>query len=143
MAGLLPPSWSSIFVICGAHVAATRRPTADDPVNEKRSTPACPASSVPVSPKPVITLITPGGIPASRASCATPTVVSEPCSDGFRTMVQPAASARPTSRSDSRRGLFDGVIAPTTPIGSRRVYTWTSGCETGIVRPSIRIGQLE
>jgi hypothetical protein len=43
------------------------------------------------------------------------------CSDGFTTTVQPAASAGATFQVISSRGEFHGVIAATTPTGSRRV----------------------
>ena len=40
-------------------------------------------------------------------------------SDGFSTMVQPAASAGATLQAIWFSGQFHGVIMPTTPIGSR------------------------
>ena len=42
-------------------------------------------------------------------------------SEGFSTMVQPAASAGPTLAQIWFIGQFHGVIMPTTPIGSRRM----------------------
>ena len=43
------------------------------------------------------------------------------CSDGLTTNVQPAASAGASFQVISSSGEFHGVIAPTTPTGSRRV----------------------
>ena len=39
------------------------------------------------------------------------------CSAGFRTTVQPAASAGEILRATIEAGKFQGVTAPTTPIG--------------------------
>ena len=43
------------------------------------------------------------------------------CSEGLTTKVQPAASAGASLKDSSKSGEFQGVMAPTTPIGSRRV----------------------
>jgi hypothetical protein len=43
------------------------------------------------------------------------------CSAGLTTNVQPAASAGASFHDISRIGEFQGVIAPTTPSGSRTV----------------------
>ena len=42
-------------------------------------------------------------------------------SDGFTTTVLPAASAGKSFQPSSPSGVFQGVIAATTPIGSRTV----------------------
>ena len=42
-------------------------------------------------------------------------------SDGFRTIVQPAASAGATLQAIWLSGQFHGVIMPTTPTGSRTI----------------------
>ena len=69
--------------------------------------------------------------------------VSGASSDGFSTIVQPAASAGPTLAQTWFIGQFHGVIMPTTPIGSRtmcgrchsRLRNWkVSSC----LRASIR-----
>jgi hypothetical protein len=53
---------------------ATSAPTAVDPVNATLSTPGCAASAWPTAgPKPVTTLNTPGGKPASAISPASAT----------------------------------------------------------------------
>ncbi len=42
-------------------------------------------------------------------------------SDGFSTIVQPAAIAGATLQTIWLIGQFHGVISPTTPIGSRAI----------------------
>ena len=62
-----------------------------------------------------------GGTPASTASSASRSVEVGVISDGFTTIVLPAASAGKSFQPSSTSGEFHGVIAPTTPIGSRTV----------------------
>ena len=66
-------------------------------------------------------LSTPGGssvaLVATRPKCVADQGVS---GEGFSTTVQPAASAAPILVRLSSSGTFQGVIAPTTPIASRR-----------------------
>ena len=70
---------------------------------------------------PVTTLNTPAGIPASSISFAMCRVVSGDSSDGFMTIVQPAANAGANFHAAIIVGAFHGVIAPMTPTGSRSV----------------------
>ena len=110
------------LVRLSAAALATARPVAVEPVNATLSTPGCAASAAPVSrDSPVTTLTTPGGKPASVTSDAKPSVEVGECSDGLTTTVQPAASAGASFQVISSSGEFHGVIAPTTPTGSRRV----------------------
>ena len=67
------------------------------------------------------TLTTPSGMPACAISSANPSVEPGACSDGLITTVHPAASAGATFQLISSSGEFQGVIAATTPTGSRRV----------------------
>ncbi len=67
------------------------------------------------------TLKTPGGKPASSTSAANSSVEAGACSAGLTTIVQPAASAGAAFQDISRIGEFQGVIAATTPSGSRSV----------------------
>ena len=67
------------------------------------------------------TLKTPGGNPASSTSAANSSVEAGACSAGLTTIVQPAASAGATFQLISSTGEFHGVIAATTPSGSRSV----------------------
>ncbi len=101
---------------------ATARPVAVEPVNATLSTPGWAASAAPVSrDRPVTTLTTPGGNPACSMSSANPSVEAGACSDGLITMVQPAARAGASFQVISISGEFHGVIAATTPTGSRLV----------------------
>ena len=59
-----------------------------------------------------------GGTPASARISATITALSGAISDGFRTMVQPAASAGATFAPIWFSGQFHGVISAQTPTGS-------------------------
>ena len=65
------------------------------------------------------------------ASCRIPAITCAECgaiSEGFSTIVQPAASAGATLQAIWLAGQFHGVISPQTPTGSR----------TTMVEPSIR-----
>ncbi len=63
------------------------------PVKATLSTPGCFTSGLPVpGPKPVTTLKTPRGKPASAKSRANSSVEAEVCSDGLTTKVQPQES---------------------------------------------------
>ena len=64
---------------------------------------------------------TSGGKPASDASCAIRRAESGVAESGLRTTVQPAARAGASFQVSSSSGEFHGVIAATTPTGSRRV----------------------
>ena len=62
------------------------------------------------------------GSPASYSTWAKATVDAGECSDGLQTQVLPAASSGASFQVRSISGEFHGVIAPTTPTGSRRAY---------------------
>ena len=82
----------------------------------------CSTRAAPISePKPVTVLITPSGKPASLTSSIRASVEQDVNSDGLMTMVLPAASAGASFQVRSSRGEFHGVIATTTPSGSRLV----------------------
>src|SRR5690606_9830049 len=120
--GDLPPSSSDTRF---SEAAASRMivlPTAVDPVNAILSTPGCRTSAAPaVSPNPGTTFSTPGGKPTSAARNASSRAVSGVCSAGFSTMVFPHASAGATFHAAMSSGKFHGMMAPTTPTGSRSV----------------------
>lgn len=46
--------------------------------------------------------------------------MAEVTSEGFTTSVQPLARMNGTRSQRMRKGKFQGVMSPTTPIGSRR-----------------------
>ena len=120
--GDLPPSSRVILLMLATAACATFAPVAVDPVKATLSTPLCAASASPVDRShPVTTLKTPAGSPASVRISANATVEAGECSDGFTTHVQPAASSGASLNVSSSSGLFHGVIAPTTPTGSRIV----------------------
>ena len=57
-------------------------------------------------------------------SSASRSAVSGVCSAGLSTTVQPVASAGPSFHAAISSGKFHGIICPTTPMGSRKVYEW-------------------
>jgi hypothetical protein len=97
-------------------------PTSVEPVKATLSIPGCAANAAPaVSPKPVTMFTTPSGIPASWISSPSRSADSGVSSAGFKTTVQPVASAGPSFHAAISRGKFHGMIWPTTPTGSRNV----------------------
>jgi hypothetical protein len=62
-----------------------------------------------------------GGTPASMQSSASRSEVSGASSAGFSTTVQPVAIAGPIFQTVAASGPFQGMMAPTTPIGSFNV----------------------
>ena len=122
MLGDFPPSSSETFFSVAAASRMMIRPTSVEPVKEIASTPGCRTSAAPaVSPKPGTTFSTPAGNPASAASSPKRSAVSGVCSAGLSTTVFPQASAGATFHAAIDRGKFHGMIAPTTPTGSRSV----------------------
>ena len=122
MFGDLPPSSSVTFLRLPAAARTIILPTSVEPVNAILSTPGWAANAAPaVSPRPVTTLSTPAGRPASRHSSARRSADSGVCSAGLSTTVQPVASAGPSFHDAISSGKFHGMIWPTTPTGSRSV----------------------
>ena len=142
MFGLLPPSSSVTRLSARPHLAPISRPTAVEPVNATLSTPGCSTSAAPVSPSPVSTLSTPSGKPASSASSPSRSAVSGVCSAGLSTIVQPAASAGAIFQVAISSGKFHGhdlgADADRLAAACSRARR---GAETGIVSPSIFVGQ--
>jgi hypothetical protein len=60
-------------------------------------------------------------MPASMQISASRSEVSGASSAGFSTTVQPVAIAGPIFQTLAPSGPFQGMIAPTTPIGSFKV----------------------
>ena len=122
MFGDLPPSSRDTRARWSAAPFITALPVSVPPVKATLSTPGWATSGAPASPpKPVTTLKTPGGKPASSTSAANSSVEAGACSAGLTTMQQPAASAGAAFQLISSTGEFQGVIAATTPTGSRSV----------------------
>src|SRR5271156_1551995 len=109
MLGDLPPSSSVTFFKSLAAALTINLPTSVEPVKATLSTWLWAASGAPhVSPKPVITLSTPGGRPASKHSCASRNAESGVSSAGFNTTVQPAVSTGPNFQAAISKGKFHG-----------------------------------
>ena len=72
-------------------------------------------------PCPVTTFTTPSGTPASLSSDAMNKALSGVSSAGLCTTTLPAASAGAILDVDRISGKLNGVMAATTPSGSRRV----------------------
>ena len=99
------------------------RPVAVEPVNDTMSTRGSVArTDATWFERGVTTLNTPGGMSVSSATSRPSSQASHGVSGaGLRTTVQPAASAGPTLARLIWVGTFHGVMAATTPTGSR----WT------------------
>ena len=69
-------------------------------------------------PRPVTTLTTPFGKPASPNSLASSSIDAEVNSEGLITAVQPAASAGASFQLVRVSGEFHGVMIAITPLGS-------------------------
>jgi hypothetical protein len=65
-----------------------------------------------------MTFTTPGGKTVSRI-LTNSSKLKEVMDEGFMTTVSPAASAGAIFHAAIRKGKFQGIICPTTPIGSR------------------------
>ena len=90
--GAFPPSSRCTFFTSAEAALATSIPARTDPVIETICGISCSISARPVSRFPVTTLNTPGGR-CSAAISASSSVEAGVVSEGFRTMVFPAARA--------------------------------------------------
>ena len=118
----LPPSSMVTGLRCSPATLAACRPTAVDPVNAILSTPGWRSSASPTTwPLPVTTLSTPSGTPASVSSWAMKSALSGVSSAGLWTTTLPAARAAAILVLDRMSGKLNGVMAATTPTGSRSV----------------------
>src|SRR6056297_4018326 len=114
------------------------RPVESEPVKVILATSGCSTRAAPTSgPRPVTTLKTPSGRPASLVSFANSRVEAEVNSEGFTTTAQPAARAGAHFQAMKRSGEFQAVRAPTTPTGSGVVKAKWSGLSMGTTPPSI------
>ena len=128
MLGDLPPSSWLTRLTVGAARWATSMPARVEPVNEIMSMPGCSAIAAPTSgPRPFTRLNTPLGTPASCRISAKIRAEVGVYSEGFRIIVQPAASAGATLQAIWLSGQFHGVIMPMTPTGSRTTVAEPSG----------------
>src|SRR4051794_40423799 len=104
-----------------AAVASSRRPTSVEPVNDSLRTRG--SSTIAATTAPAVRVVTqfttPAGTPASSRMPTIASAVSGVSVAGFRTTVQPAASAGPILRVAMAAGKFHGVTRTATPIGCR------------------------
>ncbi len=110
------------MIVCAA-AAAIARPVCVEPVKAILSSPGCATSAAPArAPNPGRTLRTPSGSrPASWISAASASADTGVSSAGLSTIALPPASAGAAFQLSMTSGEFQGMIAPTTPSGSRRV----------------------
>ena len=114
----------------------TRRPAAVEPVNETMSTCGSVTRASPTSAPPMTICRSPSGSPASRKIAAkTAPPHTGVCGSGFRITALPRASAGATTRMPRTLGEFHGVMAPTTPTGTRRTIERRSVCADGSSDP--------
>lgn len=118
----LPPSSIVTFFRVPAALRMMDWPTEVEPVKAILSMSGWSVRVSPSStPGPVITFSTPSGISASWKSSAIFRAVSGVAGEGLWTTVLPAARAGAIFVIDSSSGKLNGVMAQTTPSGSRRV----------------------
>src|SRR5438552_18008584 len=136
MKGALPPSSIEAFFTVFGHCSRRILPTAVEPVNVILRTRGFEVTSPPIAAAlPVTTLKTPLGIPARSPSSAIASAEYGVAVAGFKTMVQPAASAGPDLHVIMAFGKFHGVIAAHTPTGSLMTTMRLSAWCPGIVSP--------
>ena len=95
-----------------AAVAMIRFAVLGPPVKDTLPTPGCRTSASPADPSPWTTLMTPSGMPASRASSAKSRAVKGVNSAGLMTTVLPAASAGGTFMPSDSSGAFQVMMWP-------------------------------
>ena len=124
--GDLPPSSSDTVLTVSAAALLIRMPARVEPVNDTTSISGCEDRIVPTpGPSPLTMLKTPAGTPASCMISAKRMLDIGAISDGFSTIVHPAASAAPTFSTTWFIGQFQGVIRPATPAASN-TRSWPS-----------------
>ncbi len=118
----LPPSSRKTFLSVGAAAAMIARPVAVEPVKDTMSMRGSVESTAATSlERGVTTLRTPAGMSVCSATSRPSSAATQGVSGaGLSTTVQPAARAGPTLARLIWVGTFHGVIAATTPTGSRR-----------------------
>ncbi len=118
MNGALPPSSSDSRLIWPEASRINQAPTAVEPVKVILAILGLWQNSSPIGlASPVTTEKQPFGTPARSPSTASASADSGVCGAGFKTMVQPAASAGATLRVIMPLGKFHGVMAAQTPSG--------------------------
>src|SRR3954470_8064378 len=116
----LPPSSSEMRLSRSVASDPTRRPAAVEPVKETLSTPGWVTRYSLTSRSAGSTESTPSGSPASWNNPPSQSASIGVSGAGFRMTVQPASSAGTSLLMAMNNGTFHGMIAATTPTGSRR-----------------------
>src|SRR6056300_922412 len=99
-----------------------RLPVAVEPVNEMARTSGCDTNGSPAAwPVPCTKFSTPGGTPASNASCPKRAAVSGESSLILSTAVLPNARQGATFQVAVMNGTFQGEISAHTPTGWNKV----------------------
>src|SRR6478672_2351097 len=126
--GFFPPISSCTPAPALTAAAATDGPTSCDPVKVTASTSGDDASAAPIfEPGPITRLSTPGGRPARCTMSAIIHGDAGTSSAGLNTTQFPNASAGAIFHAGIASGKFHGVIAATTPNGSRVTSTSIPG----------------
>src|SRR6056300_1196330 len=95
--GDLPPSSSDTVLTVSAAALLINTPARVDPVNDTTSISGCADNKLPTpAPSPFTILKTPAGNPAASIHSANRMLDIGAISDGFNTIVHPAANAAPT-----------------------------------------------
>ena len=117
-----PPSSNCTGALRAPAALATSFPTRVEPVKDTAATRGSPVRA---SPEPTVSsssvLRTPLGNPASMRQSVSAREVRGVQGDGFQTTVLPAMRAAESLTAGLEKGKFHGVMARTTPRGSRRV----------------------
>ena len=136
MSGFLPPISSCTRAPALTAAAATDGPTSCDPVKLTASTSGDAASAAPsFEPGPITRFSTPGGRPARWTMSTSVHGDAGTSSAGLNTTVLPNASAGAIFQAGIASGKFHGVIAATTPSGSRVTSTSMPGRTESIFSP--------
>ena len=120
IAGSLPPSSSVTRFNVEEADCITFLPVAVEPVKLTLSMPGCDVIHGPRLSPPEMMLRTPAGKMSLMISPSF-RVVNGVKGDGFNTIVLPANKPGPILNAARIIGKFQGAMAPTTPIGTRRV----------------------
>src|SRR5579884_1758429 len=137
--GFLPPSSREQCLKLLAAVVPTIRPTSVDPVREIARTSGLSIKGAPIfDPKPLTTLITPLGTPASVSVRTRLNVDSGVSCAGLMTQVLPQTMAGNSFHDGIAIGKFHGVIMAQTPSGCRTAMANLLGSSDGVVGPNMR-----
>ena len=132
----LPPSSRKHFFTVSAQSRMMARPVAVEPVNDSMSTRSSVVRTRPDSRREDgTTFTTPGGMSVFSATSRPMIVAAHGVSgEGFSTIVQPLARAGATFVRFRYTGKLNGVIMPTTPMGSRSatpLWIWPMNSMSG------------